>query len=165
MLKVIIGVGLVFFVFSQSVQAQTPKPFPICKRAEMIVNGAVSAYQARQRGVSYERQVKDVQFVAGKLVGTLGPAGAKSYGEIETKVLQSLYKNPQYSNMALQQFRDAMNAAFYQGAKCPQPMSMRIPPDAGHRIRHMPATRSAVCRPPIPGHVGRVFRGMSVTPG
>ena len=117
-------VGIVCFTLIQGVQAQTPKPLSGCERAEMIVNGAVSAYRAKQHGVPYEQQVKAVQSVADKLVGTLGSGAAKSYSDTEIKILQSLYNGPEYSSMSPGQFKDAMNAAFYSGAGCPQPMSI-----------------------------------------
>lgn len=124
MTKVIVVAGFVLFTLFQTAKAQTPKPLPVCERAEMIVNDAVSAYQAKKHGASYEQQVKAVQSVADKLVGTLGPNIAKSYADIETKILQNLYNGPEYSSMSLQQYRDAMNEAFYRGAGCSQPTSI-----------------------------------------
>jgi len=44
----------------------------------------------------------------------------KTYGDTETRILQSLYENTLYSSMSRQQFDDAMTSAFYHDPSCPQ---------------------------------------------
>ena len=111
-------VALALATFSISAQAQ--EALPRCALAQMIVAGAVKSYDARKQGVSLDQQVKGVPVIAGKLTATYGPNVGKTYGDTETRILQSLYENTLYSSMSRQQFDDAMTSAFYHDPNCPQ---------------------------------------------
>jgi len=112
--------GLALALFTISAHAQTQGPLPRCAVAQMIVKGAVKGYDARKQGVSFDQLAMDVHVTADTLGLTYGANVGHTYGDVETKILQSLYENVAYSSMSADQFRDAMKAAFYRDPSCPQ---------------------------------------------
>lgn len=112
----VLAIALATFTLSAHAQGALPR----CAVAQMIVAGAVKGYDARKQGVPMDQQVKGVQVMAGKLATTYGPNVGKTYGDVETKILQNLYENDQYSDMTRAQFDEAMTAAFYHDPSCPQ---------------------------------------------
>jgi len=111
-------VALALATFSISAQAQGA--LPRCAMAEMVVKGAIRGYDAKKQGVNLDQQTKDVKSMADKLGLVYGANVGKTYGDTETRILQSLYENTLYSSMSRQQFDDAMTSAFYHDPSCPQ---------------------------------------------
>lgn len=101
-------------------QSQTPRPLPKCAVAEMIVTGTIAEYDAKHQGVSLEAQLHTMQARAEKLAETYGGKVGTTYSHVQTNLLHSLYEGPEYASLSPQEFRTAMERAFYHDPSCPQ---------------------------------------------